>query len=477
MRTGIRRIAIAAALATLALVVAGPGVASAHGLVGRQDLPIPRWLFAWAAAAVLVVSFVALATLWPKPRLEQQSAAGRRVIPWPERPLEIVFGALGVAAFVVTVYAGLAGTQTETANLAPTTIYVVFWVGIPVLSVLLGNVFRAVNPWRAVGRVVGTLVARFGGDATPEPLAYPEKLGHWPAAFGILAFTWVELVYADRNDPSQLALMALAYAGVQLVGMSLYGVEQWTRRADAFSVVFDLYGRIAPLHIVDGAVRTRPFLGGLPSITILPGTVALLTVLIGTTSFDGFSQGPTWSDLAPDLQSLFVDLGFSQEHALEAAFTVGLIAVVLIVGGLYRLGITGMQSVSSTVRARELAGRFVHTLVPISLAYVVAHYASLLLYQGQAMGYLLSDPLGDGSDYVGLADKTIDYGIISATGIWYVQVGALVLGHVAGLVLAHDRALALYPKARDATRSQYWMLAIMVGFTSLGLWLLSAQSQ
>jgi hypothetical protein len=125
----------------------------------------------------------------------------------------------------------------------------------------------------------------------------------------------------------------------------------------------------------------------------------------------------------------------------------------------------------------ELARRFAHSLIPIALAYVVAHYFSLLVYQGQAMASLVSDPLGDGSDLFGTAGATVDYTVISATGVWYVQVGALVLGHVAGLTLAHDRALTVYRRVRDATRSQYWMLAVMVGFTSLGLWLLSASAQ
>lgn len=126
---------------------------------------------------------------------------------------------------------------------------------------------------------------------------------------------------------------------------------------------------------------------------------------------------------------------------------------------------------------RDLGARFVHSLIPIALAYAVAHYFSLLAYQGPAMGYLVSDPLGHGANLFGTHDATIDYAIVSATGIWYVQVGALVLGHVGGLMLAHDRALVLYRDARDAVRSQAWMLVVMVGFTSLGLWLLSAVNQ
>jgi hypothetical protein len=124
--------------------------------------------------------------------------------------------------------------------------------------------------------------------------------------------------------------------------------------------------------------------------------------------------------------------------------------------------------------AGELAGRFVHSLVPIAIAYVIAHYFSLLAFDGQRIAYLISDPLGRGDDLFGTAGATVDFAWISATGIWYVQVGALVLGHIAGLILAHDRALATFKDSRTATRSQYWMLAVMIAFTSLGLWLLSS---
>ena len=469
-----RRAVTWAALGTGAVALLLPATASAHGLVGRQDLPIPRWLFAWAAAVVLVASFVGLSVLWAKPRL--QTVVERKVFDVPPA-LEVIAGVLGVGAFAVTVYAGFAGTQAATANLAPTVIYVLFWVGIPFLTVLLGDVFRAFNPWLAVGRATGWALRRLSREAPPEPMAYPERLGRWPAAIGILAFAWVELVYANRDDPSQLATMALAYAAFQLIGQSLYGVEAWSNRADAFGVYFGLFARLSPLHWRDGALYTRPPLAGAPKLTPVAGTIALLCVVIGSTSFDGFSQGTTWNDLVTHLQSFFSDLGLNAEHALEAAGTVGLVAMVLIIGGLYRLGVAGMHTVGRGLPTSELARKFVHTLVPIGLAYVVAHYFSLLAYQGQATAALVSDPLGDGSDLLGTASTTINYTWITATGIWYVQVGALVIGHVAGLILAHDRALALYRDPREATRSQYWMLAVMVAFTSLGLWLLSAAAQ
>jgi hypothetical protein len=472
----LRIAAVATALAAAA-VAALPDAALAHGLVGRQDLPIPRWLFAWGAAVVLVISFVALAVLWPRPRLED---AGEKRLFGVPAVLEVLCGALGVAAFALIVYAGFAGTQAPTANITPTVIYVLFWVGIPFASAVFGDVFAAFNPWRAIARAVSWGAGRVTGGRLPEPMAYPMWLGRWPAAIGILVFAWVELVYASRDDPSTLAVLALLYAATQLVGMSVYGIDTWTKRADAFAVYFNLFSKLAPLHWHGRAVHSRPPLSGAPHLDTVPGTVALLCVMIGTTSFDGFSQGDLWAgpgSIAPTLQQRFVNLGFAADHALEITGTIGLLLTVGFVGALYRAGIAGMGSIGGRHDQGELARRFAHSLIPIALAYIVAHYFSLLAYQGQAMASLASDPLGDGSDIFGTAASTINYNVISATGIWYVQVAALVLGHAAGLTLAHDRALTVYRRVRDATRSQYWMLAIMVGFTSLGLWLLSASAQ
>jgi hypothetical protein len=470
----VRRLALVAA-ALSAAGLAYPAGALAHGFVGRQDLPIPRWLFAWGAAAVLVISFVALAALWPTPRLQ---VPRERVVARIPGFLDPLAGALGVAFFAVVVYAGFAGTQTETANLTTTTVYVVFWVGLAFASALFGDIFRAFNPWRAIARFAAWVAGRVSRSGTPEPLEYPARLGRWPAALTILAFTWIELAYVDRNDPSTLAALALAYAGIQLIGMSLYGIEPWTRRADGFSVYFSLFAALSPLHWTRRELRVRRPLEGVVGLDAsIPGTVAVLCVAIGSTSFDGLSQGTLWNDIAPDIQQAMIDIGFSARTGQEIAFTIGLLAMVLLVAALYRLGVTGMHTVGEGHDTNDLARRFVHTLVPIALAYVVAHYFSFFVYEGQRMKYLASDPLGDGSDLFGTRTATVDYSVISATGIWYVQVAALVIGHAAGLALAHDRALAIYKSAKEATRSQYWMLMVMVGFTSLGLWLLSAGAQ
>jgi hypothetical protein len=465
-----RRLALVLVGAAAATMLAAPE-ALAHGIVGREDLPIPRWLFGWAATAVLVVSFVALAVLWPAPRLER---ASEREVARVPKALDVVCGVVGVVLFGLVVWAGLAGTQSTTANLAPTFVYVLFWVGIPVLSLLFGDVFRAFNPWRAIGRFVAWAGGRLAGERMPEALPYPERLGRWPAVVGLLVFAWVELVYAQRDDPSTLAVLALAYAAVQLVGMSLYGVEAWTRGGDAFGVYFRLYSTLSALHWRDGRLFVRRPLSGTTELRPLAGTVALLAVAIGTTTFDGLSENSVWTGLALDIQRGLEDVGLSATRGLEVAYTLGMLVVVALAAGLFWLGVLGMRTVDRRLGSVDLARRFAHSLVPIAFAYVLAHYFSLLAYQGQATAYLASDPLGKGWNVFGTAANTIDYTVVSANGIWYVQVGALVLGHVAGLVLAHDRALVVFEDSRRATRSQYWMLAVMVAFTSLGLWLLSS---
>ena len=458
----------AAAAAAAALVL--PATAAAHGLSGRADLPLPRWLFAWAAVLVLVFSFVALASLWHEPKLEHPRE--RRVASLPAA-VEVACGAVGVVVLTLLIYAGRWGSPVPTENIVPTFVYVLFWVGLVPVSALLGNVFRLFNPWLAVARALRFAVGRLRRRGVPKPLPYPERLGRWPAVFGLVAFGWIELVAADGDDPSLLALLALLYAAFQLVGMALYGIETWAERGDAFGIYFGFFARLAPLDFRPGEIIVRRPLAGLSDVVWLPGTVALVCAAIGITAFDGASEGGLWSDVARPLQRALEGLGLSLSTAAQLASTLGLAASIGLVAAVYRAGVAGMRSVERGRSAGELAGRFAHSLVPVALAYVIAHYFSLAVFQGQATAYLVSDPLGSGTDLFGTADAAVDYGAVSTSAIWYVQVGTLVAGPVAGLTVAHDRALAVFGQLGAATRSQYWMLAVMVGFTSLGLWLLS----
>jgi hypothetical protein len=452
-----------------------PEPAAAHGLGGRADLPIPEWLFAWAAAVVLIVSFVGLGILWRSPQLDDHNGFK----PLPDRLsrlvvnsiTEILAGVVGVALLIVTVSSGLAGVQAPQDNFAPTFIYVVFWVGLVPVSIVFGDVFRAFNPWRAIGRAGKLLVGRLTGRRTP-PFRYPAWLGRWPAAAGLLGFAWMELAYSDGADPSMLAVAALVYTLVTLTAIACFGTETWISRGEAFSVYFNLFARISPVTVRDGRLGLRRPLAGISTLEPLPGTVALLVVMIGNVMFDGASEGKPWVDVAPEIQEFFLDLGLGVQASLEVTASVGMLVALAIVAAIYAIGVAGVHAIDRRPTV-TVARSFVHALVPIAAVYVLAHYFSLLTFNGQAIAHLASDPLGKGWDLFGTAGGTIDYGVVGATAIWYVQVGVLVAGHVCGLLLSHDRALALYGKAQAATTSQYWMLAVMVAFTTFGLFLLS----
>ena len=468
-RAGVRRSAVLAC-ALLGAGVVAPEAASAHGVSGLTSLPVPAWLFAWAAAIVLVVSFVLLTALWATPRL--QGGYDRRLCAWPAA-LSVPAGIVGLGLFALVIYAGYEGVPVYTDNLDPTFIFVIFWVAVPVSSVFLGGWFAAFNPWLALARAVRWAAARtsLGWRA---PLAYPRWLGRWPVAVGLLAFGWLELVYHDHDNPVTLASLSLAYFALMLLGMGLFGIETWSERGDPFGCYIGLLARLAPLHVRERALWWRRPLSGVTSFSELPGTVAVVIVIIGITTFDGASNGVVWTTLQPHVQSFFSGLGLGATPSDELADSLGLLLAIAFVAGVYLLGILGMRSVSRRFSATQLSRSFAHTLVPIGFAYVLAHYFSLLIWQGQAIGYLASNPLGDGTNYFGTAGWHINYQVMSINAIWYAQVIALVVGHVGGLALAHDRALATYPSPNEAVRSQYWMLVVMVGFTSLGLWLLSA---
>ena len=443
------------------------------GLSSTSNLPLHEVVFAWAAAAVLVISFAALAVLWPTPKLEDR-------VPWRPLPLslgralgsrvvELACGTIGVALLVLTIVAGYAGDQAPADNFAPTFILITFWVGLVFGSLLFGDVFRAFNPWRAIGRATGALLGR----RAPSPRPYPERLGRYPAALVLLIFTWIELVGRWETTPATLASAVLGYSVVTLAAQTVWGVEPWTKRGEGFSVYFNFIARISVVETRDRIVGLRPPLGGLPRIDPITGTVAVVIVAIGTVTYDGVSQGALWLDtINPNLIDAFTSIGFGVVTAEKLAGTVGLLLGVALVGGFYALGIEGARTVGGGFTTKQLRRAFIHTLVPIAAVYVIAHYLTYFLYDGQNLRYLISDPLGKGWNLFGTAADGVDYSIISQETARWIWIAVIVLGHVAGLTLAHDRALKLYGQAKLAVRSQYWMLCIMVGFTSLALWLL-----
>lgn len=474
-RQGARR-AISIGAATTALVAASQSTASAHGFFDKVDPPIPQWLFGWAAAGVLIVSFVLLAAMWSKPKLAVDR--WRALPPVLGRALvgpacAAALGVIGVALLAVVLWSGLAGRQSVQYNFSPTFVYVIFWVGLVAVSVVFGDVFRGLNPWRAVARSVAWLMTRALGHPTKARFSYPKGLGYWPATAGLAAFAVLEIVVAGGTQPHTIAVAAIVYSVATFVCMGLFGIEPWCDRGEAFSVYFNLFSRISVFEKRGKTLGLRMPLAGLANMPQVSGMPFLLAVMIGSISFDGASEGPIGFKVLPKLQVLWQSLGLGTAPATQLAIGCGLAAAILIVLGFYYLALAGARWVSGPPQVREIARAFAPSLVPIAFAYAGAHYLTLLLYQGQGIVALASDPLGNSSNYFGTAGGAINHSLFGATTIWYAQIALVVGGHVAALILAHDRALIIYGRARAAIRSQCWMLAMMVGFTVLALWLLS----
>ncbi len=447
----------------------------AHGIGGVRDLPVPESFFFTTAAIVLVVSFVLLGLLWKRPLLESH-ADGRRLpralsAVLLSTALRVVLQILAVGLLAVTLATALFGIGTELLNFAPTFVYVIFWLGVPLLSILFGNVWRALSPWRALADATVWALERGGREARPL-LEWSGRWGRYPAAAALFAFVALELANPRPAYPRTLAIATALYSYWALAGMAVYGRAAWTRGGEGFAVAFELLSRIAPFAVRDGAVVVRWPFTGLGGDERIRGTLVFVAVMLGSTSFDGFSRTITWSNLIGDIRA---DLAGSAQRTVDLATTLvnvaGLTAFVAAVTLTY-LGAVRVAGALTRSR-RSLVPDFVLPLVPIAAAYMVAHYFSLFVIQGQFIIPLASDPFGRGWDLFGTVGWAPNPTIVSPETVWYVQVGALVVGHVAGLAIAHDRAVSIFEDRRAALRSQYPMLALMVLYTVGGLWLLS----
>ncbi|CAN5250756.1 hypothetical protein BH24ACT1_BH24ACT1_03300 [soil metagenome] len=434
------------------------GVVLAHGIGGRSDLPLPLWLFSYGAGTALLISFVALRVLWPRPRLDA-AAAGRPAPDWATVVADgtaVVGRLLGVALFALMLAAAAIGPDSAAANLAPVAVYVLFWVGIALVSAVVGDVWRVLSPWNTIAAVV----ARLRGHRPEGPVQPLEGATHWPAAAGLFAFVWLELCYHEPASPPVLTVALIAYAVVMLAGAARWG-RAWLRTGDGFGVWFGLLATMAALYRDDeGRLRWRVPFSGLASVTPRAETAAVVLVVLGSTAFDGLTRSSFWADV----------VGSRSGWASTIVATVGLVWVIGIVALLY----TGAMRLAARLTAREpgsLTAPFLHSLVPIALAYTVAHYFSLFVFEGQQAIALISDPFGLGWDLFGTIDRGVDFRAISTTTIAYVQAGAIVIGHVVGVVVAHDRAVGMFDRV-SANRSQEPLLAVMVTYTVGGLALL-----
>ncbi|MEQ7128877.1 hypothetical protein ABN034_30665 [Actinopolymorpha sp. B11F2] len=450
------------------------GTILAHGIGGRGDLPVPFSLALTGAAAALVVSFVILAWSWPAPRFDNRETG--RVLPLAlTRVVDagVFRSALRVLGLLATAYVGVAAIFGPDLLVNPTfgVVYVLLWVGLVPLSVVFGPVWRYLNPLRPLHLLLARLL-RVPPVEGLIPL--PARLGAWPAAVGLFAFVWLELVAPDATSLAVVRMWVTAYVVLSLLLALVYGAR-WFDRGDPFEAYSTLFGHLSPFarRPSDGRLVLRNPLAHLAGLGSGPGSVAVVAILLGSTAYDGFSQSTTWIGFVQGsgIPEVLAGTGALAGSILVAAGSFWLATVLA--GGLAGGGASERTSSAPWLRS-DLPGAFAGSVVPIVLGYLIAHYFTLLVLEGQQTFIYLSDPLANGANLLGLTGRDVDPSIANNPQLVAgVKVGAVVVGHVLGVIAAHDRAVALFPR-RTALLGQIPLLVVMVCYTLAGLTLLFA---
>lgn len=436
----------------------------AHGLGGRSDLPVPLWMAMYGAAAAVLISFFALGAFWLTSRFKGASAG----VPLPRlqrladsRVTRMVLRAVGLLvsafAFAVAIFGPISSSQ----NPAPTWFYVWFWVGLVPLSLAFGPVWRLVNPLRTIAAGLHRFTREDQEEG--EMRSRPRLRGYWPATISLAVFVWLELVYDRADEPLTVWLFLLIYTGFNLAGALRYG-QGWFERGDGFEVYSSLIARLSPLgRRDDGKLVVRNPLNGLAAITFEPELVPVVCVVLGSTAFDGLTRTQWWKNLSGEISGVpYLLLG-----TVGLAAAVGFVATTFLAATMF----SGRYLAPPRNPRPRLEGRFIHSLIPIVIAYTIAHYFSFFMFEGQAGYILASDPFGLGWDVLGTGSWATNFRLISPTAIAWVQVASIVTGHILGVIAAHDRAMAIFSSGHKR-QAQYALLAVMVTYTVGGIALL-----
>jgi hypothetical protein len=476
------------ALLVLASVSLPGGPAEAHGFGQRYDLPIPLSFYIFGAGATVALSFVVAAVFLRTTHIPQalaqvpllRTARSRR---WASG-IALMVRVVAAAYFVVMIAAGLFGAQTPFRNIIVASVWIVGWVAISLLSALIGDVWRLLNPWDTLFAAAERVYTRLRpGRLLTFGLGYPAGLDVWPALVLFVGFAWMELVWAGRDVPARLAEAVLFYSGLTWLGMLSFGRARWREHAEVFSIVFGIFARFAPVACTErrGLTLRVPAVGLLKNHGTSSALTLLVITLLATVTFDGFLETPLWArvDIAiidtPDDSILWTALNLSEAGALRLARSVGLILFIALFGAVYLSACNAMVAVTGSKLGGTfvLARRFVFSLLPISIAYHIAHYFSYLFNGGQIIIPLLSDPFGFGWDLFGTAAYQPDIGLVEPLLQWYVAITAIVVGHVIAVWVAHLIAMTEFGDRSIALRSQAPFLLLMVCYTMVSLWILS----
>jgi hypothetical protein len=448
---------------------AAAAVVLAHGLGGSSDLPVPYAYAMVGAAWALTFTFALVAFAWRRPRFDPlkpgrplppalTTLVDSQVTRWSAAAVALVFAAWAVAA-------GVWGPESE-SNALLGAFYVLLWIGLVALSLAFGPVWRVISPMRTVYLLLRRITPERLGR---QRLSYPESWGYRPAAVGLFAFVWMELASPNSASLPWVRAWIACYAGLMLVGAWLCG-QRWLARADPFGVYSVAVSRLSPFrrNRETGKIVIGNPLDHLPSLPVRPGVVVLLAVLLGSTAFDSFSSSPTWRGFSDQVTREF---GAPPTLASSALRTVGLIVFICVVAVTFSLAARATGGVTAEQRS-ELPGEMAHSLIPIVVGYIFAHYLSYLVERGQQALFALADPFGHGWNLLGLAHLHVAYVLsMHPPVLAAVKVTCVVTGHIVAVIAAHDKALRLLPAGHQLT-GQLTMMLVMVGYTFTGLYLL-----
>jgi hypothetical protein len=439
----------------------------AHGVGGSTDLPIPLSYALIGGVWALILTFAVAAVAWRTPKFDP-AKPGRALPAWVTEAVDSRAARIVLASFamLVTIWIGAAaiwGPQNS-ENALPGAFYVLLWVGLVAVSVAIGPIWRVISPVRTVWRV---LSRSRSGDT---PRRYPARWGYWPAVLGLFAFVWLELASPDPGSLAAIKLWILVYAVAMLLGAFVFG-SRWFAWADPFEVYSVTVSRLSPFrrNRDTGRIVVGNPLDHLPTMPVRPGTVAVMAVLLGSTAFDSFSQSKGFRNFV-DRNAASIPL-VDESGAGSILRTAGLLLFVVVVGVTFSAAARATGGVTREQR-RELPGRLAHCLIPIVVGYIFAHYLSYLIERGQETVVRLADPLGRGWHLLGLDSGDVVYVLsMNPTLLWTVKVACVLIGHVLGVVAAHDQALRVIPVGHQLS-GQLAMMLVMVAYTLTGLYLL-----
>lgn len=451
-----------------ALAVLLPTPAFAHASDRGHVLLLPTGYYIAGGALAVAVSFLVLALL-PPAALDRFWRRRLALFALGDGPC-IIVGLISFAGFALLIAAGLSGSRDPLSNPLPLVIWTLLWAGFTLLQGAVGDLWSWFNPWYGPWRGV----SRLGGSRETQPSRLPSWLGFWPAFALFFAFAWFELIDPAPDDPSRLAFAAGVYWLVSFLAMLVFGHGDWSRRGEFLTVFFSMVARFAPFQREEGRlVVCWPGARLLAAQSLPPSGTAFLLLTLSSVSFDGLSKTFLWLGLFG-----VNPLEFPGRTALIGIGSFGLVLTFIVLAAIFALAVFLGQRLAGDKRSfREVAGLLVWSIVPIALAYHIAHYLTALLVDGQYALVALSDPFALGWNLFGTADMMVEAGVVagarSAWWLWNIQAGVIIAGHVLAVLVAHGLAWRLHKRPSRAALSQLPLTLLMIAYTTFGLWLLA----